>query len=70
MAALKWSYGGIQELITEYEKYPCLYNTKLKDYKNRDKKRAAFIAIATAIGKSGEFTACLHSKSNFISPLY
>ena len=70
MAASKWSYGGIEELITEYEKYPWLYNTKLKDYKNRDKKRAAFIAIATAFGKSGELTACLQTKSNFISPLY
>jgi len=34
--AESWSNEKAAELITMYEQEPCLYNTKNKDYHNRD----------------------------------
>ena len=36
-----WSYQGVNDLITEYEKCPLLYNTTVNEYKNRTEKKAA-----------------------------
>ena len=30
-----WSFQEIVSLIQEYEKYPCLYNTTINEYKDR-----------------------------------
>ena len=30
-----WDFVNTELLIQEYEKYPCLYNTKMKEYNNR-----------------------------------
>ena len=36
MATFEWTEVNVGELITLYEERPCLYNTKSKDYFNRN----------------------------------
>ena len=50
MATVEWTEGMVSELITLYEERPCLYNTKAKDYFNRDLRRKSL----EEIGKTGE----------------
>ena len=54
MAAFKWTDALVDELIMLYEGCPCLYNVKLKEYSNRDKRRQATCEISSALGRSGE----------------
>ena len=35
-ALYEWNFDNTAELITLYEKFPCLYDVRSKDYKNRD----------------------------------
>jgi len=41
-------------LVQEVEKYPCLYNYKIKDYTRRDITDAAWEKIATAVHDTGK----------------
>ena len=50
----RWTDEKVEELITLFEEKPCLFNTKLKDYFNRDKKKKALEEIATALGVTGK----------------
>ena len=50
----RWTEERIEELIVLFEDRPCLYNTKLKDYFNRDKKKKALDEIAAALGATGK----------------
>ena len=54
MAAFKWTEELVDELITLYERYPCLYNVKTKEYSNRDKRQQATHDISSTLGCSGE----------------
>ena len=45
-----WTFEEIRTLIEEWEKHHCLYNTTMKEYKDRDKKKAALQQIATVLG--------------------
>ena len=54
MATVEWTEGVVSELITLYEERPCLYNTKAKDYFNRDLRRKSLEEIANILGKTGE----------------
>ena len=50
----RWMDEKVEELITLLEEKPCLFNTKPKDYFNRDKKKKAHEEIATALGITGK----------------
>ena len=36
-----WDFVNTELLVEEYEKYPCFYNTKIKECKDREKRKAA-----------------------------
>jgi len=48
----RWTEEKIDELIS-FQERPSLYNTKLSEYHNRDKKKAVD-KIATALAATGE----------------
>ena len=48
-----WTQSKVNKLISCYEEHPCLYDTTLKEYFNRDKRSKALQEIATALGYSG-----------------
>lgn len=54
MATVELTVSAVSELITLYEEKPCLYNTKLKDYFNRDLRGKALQEIADKLGRTGE----------------
>ena len=60
----KWTEERVDELIMLLEERPCLYNTTLKDYFNRNSKRKALEEIATtlAIADKATPTNCLVSR--------
>ena len=39
--AFEWNFENTTELITLYEKFPCLYDVRSKDYKNQDARDKA-----------------------------
>ena len=48
-----WINVKIEELIDLYEARPCSYNTKMKEYFNRDLRGKAIEEIATALQVPG-----------------
>ena len=50
----RWTDEKTERLIMLLEERPCLYNTKLKEYFNRDKRKKALEDIATTLGVSGK----------------
>ena len=46
----EWNYDTICQLIDCFEKFPCVYNTKLKEYRNRDKRDKALREIDEMLG--------------------
>ena len=54
MAAVVWSVETIGKLIELKEERPCLYNTKMKEYHDRDLRKKAMDEISTAMEISGE----------------
>ena len=45
-AVFEWNFENASEPITLYEKFPCLYDVRSKDYKNRDARDKAVAEIA------------------------
>ena len=45
-AVFEWNFENTTELITLFEKFPCLYDVRSNDYKNRDAKDKAVAEIA------------------------
>ena len=43
---IAWNYTRTSELIVAYETYPCLYNTRIKEYKDRAKRNTALLELA------------------------
>ena len=56
---LRWTEERVDNLIVLLDERPCLYNTKLRDYFNRDKKKAVD-EIAAVPGITGKLRF-LHS---------
>ena len=54
MAEFRWMDATVDELIALYQANSCLYDTKSKDYSNRDRRKKAVQEIATALGCSGK----------------
>ena len=50
----KWTEERVDELIMLLEERPCLNNTTLKDYFNRNSKRKALEEIATTLAIAGK----------------
>ena len=46
---LRWTEEKVDNLVPLLNERPCLYNTKLRDYFNRDKKKAALDDIAAVL---------------------
>ena len=44
-----WDFVNTELLIDEYEKYPCLYNTKIKEHKDIEKRKAALEKIGAVL---------------------
>ena len=57
---LEWTEQKVRELIVLYEERPCLYNTKSKEYHNRDLRNKSYEEIASQLGITGNSTS-LHS---------
>ena len=55
MADFKWTDEKTEDLISMYECRPWLYNVKLKEYSNRDKRKMGMEEIAKHFGLSGKF---------------
>lgn len=49
-----WGFHEVSSLIELYEGHPCLYNVTLKEYKDKDRRKAAIKEIATALETTGE----------------
>lgn len=65
MASFEWTEVNVSELISLYEERPCLYNTKSKDYFNRDHRSKALDEIAKKLGTTGmDYIACLYISIN------
>ena len=56
-----WTNEAVTELIDLYEERPCLYDTKHKDYYNRDLRGRALSEIADKTGFSGKMNLYLAS---------
>ena len=61
MATVEWTPESVSELIALYEDRPCLYNTKAKEYFNRNLRNKSLEEIAKKLGKTGEFCSFLCS---------
>ena len=42
----KWTDEQTQVFITEFEKHPCLYNTTMKNYHDRNERKKSLEAIS------------------------
>lgn len=51
----KWSEERTEKLIAELEKYPCLYNTTLKVYHDRNERKKCYEALSQVMNVSGEY---------------
>ena len=49
-----WRDELVQELIDLYRERPCLYDSKSKDYHNREMKKKCYEEMAEHVGASGE----------------
>lgn len=47
---LKMEHLDSELIIVEVQKYPCLYDIKNEEFKNRDKKRDSWMAVTAAVG--------------------
>ena len=54
MASFVWTPDKIEELIELFAERPCLYNSGLREYNNREERKRALEEIATALEISGE----------------
>ena len=54
MASNTWTIEKTAELIDLYQEKPCLYNTKHKNYFNRDHRAKALSEISEVIGLEGK----------------
>ena len=55
-----WTAELIDRLIELYQERPCLYNTKMKEYHDRDMRKKALEEIATAIEVPGKPCKYIH----------
>ena len=51
---IEWNYDNVEQLIELYEQRPCLYDTKLKEYHNRDVKNVALQDIAKVLNTTAK----------------
>ena len=49
----KWTEERTETFISELEKYPCLYNTRMKKYHDRNERKNCYEALSHV---SGEYT--------------
>ena len=62
----RWTEERIDNLIMLLDERPCLYNTKSKDYFNRDRKKKALDEIAAVLDITGK-RSFFHTYSYYIS---
>lgn len=54
-----WRDELVQELIELYRVRPCLYDSKSKDYHNRDQKKKCYEEMAQNLGSTGKLCLAL-----------
>lgn len=54
MSDFWWTDKLVDELITPYEANPCLCDTNLREYSNRNQRKKAVQVLAAALGCTGE----------------
>ena len=54
----KWT-ERTETFISELEKYPCLYNTTMKEYHDRNERKNCYEALSQVMNVSGEYTIWL-----------
>ena len=52
----EWLLSEVEELIGVWESCVCLWDVTSKDYKDKNKKKAAMLEIATTFETTGDFT--------------
>ena len=57
---IEWNYENVEQLIELYEQRPCLYDTKSKDYFNRDVRNVALQDIAKILNTTGKSIKNIH----------
>ena len=50
----KWKNSETEKLIQLLECHPCLFNTTLKEYHDRDLKKKTFESFAAELGRTGK----------------
>ena len=54
VADFDWSFDNTSQLINLYETFPCLYDVRSKDHKNRDMRDKDLVEIAAKLGTTRE----------------
>jgi len=49
-----WSFDNTSQLINLYENFPCLYDVRSTDHKNRDMRDKPLVEIAAKLGTTSE----------------
>ena len=57
------------KLVEIWSSYPALYDVRSPDFKNRDKKEHALVAIETELGKTGKNRIFVFFQVKHITPL-
>ena len=52
----KWTEERTETFISELKKYPCLYNTTMKEYHDRNERKNCYEALSQVMNVSGEYT--------------
>ena len=63
---LEWSDSRITSLIEYYQNHPYLWNTKLDNYKNKQKKR---LSIANWLKREGLYQSVAEEAGKFLNVL-
>ena len=54
MAAAEWTCAEEDRLVTLWQEKPCLFNTGLNEFSNRNIKRQALTELAEALNRPGK----------------
>lgn len=51
--AKKWTDEVTEKFINELERHPCLYNTTIKEYHDRNKRKQSYDALSEVMHMTG-----------------
>ena len=62
MAAAEWTCDNEDRLVALWQEKPCLFNTGLKEFANRNMKRQALTELAEALNRPGKPLSLVREK--------